>query len=201
VVLAGYDSESAYLSDTAFEELQACRIDSLRRARHGKHPAFSLDGHMFTFADGASAGDLRAAAPAAIQRAAKEMIEPTFGNFAGLPALRRLAEQIEAWPQEAPDWQWCARFAHQVIERRGTGGGNFRAMYSRFLEQAGYAEPAGRAARAAAGWTALADALKTASEAEEPDPPGWQRIGELTRDVLAAEERLWEELAKEDLGA
>ena len=92
VVLAGYDEEVAYLSDTAFEELQSCRIESLHRARHGEHPAFALKGHMFTLRDGSDAGDLRSAAKTAIGRAAKEMIEPSFGEFAGLPSLRRLAD-------------------------------------------------------------------------------------------------------------
>jgi Butirosin biosynthesis protein H, N-terminal/Domain of unknown function (DUF4872) len=196
VVLAGYDEELVYLSDTGFEELQGCRIESLRRARHGEHPAFPLQGHMFTVPDGAAAADLRAAAPAAIGRAAKEMIEPSYGEFAGLPALRRLADQAERWPREAEDWQWCARFAYQVIERRGTGGGNFRAMYSRFLEEAGYDEGAELAARAAAGWTALAEAFREASQQDTPEPRSWRRISELAREVLGSEERLWSELAQ-----
>ena len=78
-------------------------------------------------------------------------------------ALRRFAAEAERWPSDAKDWQWCARFAYQVIERRGTGGGNFRLMYSRFLEEAGYQDDAGRARHAAENWTALADAL--------PSPP------------------------------
>src|SRR3954469_21907552 len=50
VVLAGYDSEVAYLSDTAFEELQTTRLESLAKARHAQHPVFRLAGHMFTAA-------------------------------------------------------------------------------------------------------------------------------------------------------
>lgn len=195
VVLAGYDDQSVYLSDTAFEELQVCRIESLRKARHGKHPAFSLDGHMFTVTNGAQTGDLRSAARGAIERAAKEMIDPTFGYFAGLPALRRLAEQAEGWPQEAADWKWCARFAYQVIERRGTGGGNFRLMYSRFLDEAGYGEGASRSAHAAANWTALAEQFREASEQDEPDAERWRRIGELMQKVLVSEDGLWNRLA------
>src|ERR687895_1216308 len=34
VVLAGYDDQVAYLSDTAFEELQRTRLDHLAEARH-----------------------------------------------------------------------------------------------------------------------------------------------------------------------
>ena len=83
------------------------------------------------------------------------MLEPTFGEFAGLPAVERLAAEAGSWPEAAEDWQWCARFAYQVIERRGTGGGAFRLMYSRFLEEAGRPE-APLAAAAAARWTELA---------------------------------------------
>ncbi len=50
-----------------------------------------------------------------------------------------------------------------MIERRGTGGGAFRLMYSRFLAEAGYAE-ASLAADAAAAWTDLAAAFRAASE-------------------------------------
>ncbi len=196
VVLAGYDDDFVYLSDTGFEELQACKIESLREARHGNHPAFPLKGHMFTVPDGIDAERLRHAAPAAIERAAKEMIEPSFGNFAGLPALRRFAAETEGWSREAKDWQWCARFGYQVIERRGTGGGNFRLMYSRFLEEAGNEEGASRAGDAAANWTALAAAFREASEQDEPDTKTWSTIGELSEKVLVSEEALWSRLAE-----
>src|SRR5689334_3233391 len=135
VVLAGYDSELAYLSDTGFEELQTTRLENLRRARHAEHPAMPLAGHMFGLSGPIAEEQLREAVPRAIARAAKQMLQPSMGEFGGLPALRRFAEDAGGWPESAPDWQWCARFAYQVIERRGTGGGNFRLMYSRFLEE------------------------------------------------------------------
>jgi hypothetical protein len=195
VVLAGYDDETTYLSDTSFEELQKTRIESLRRARHGEHPAYALDGHMVTVPDGVQLPDMREAAPQAIERAAKEMLEPSFGEFAGIPALWRLAEEAGSWPEQAVDWQWCARFAYQVIERRGTGGGNFRLMYSRFLEEAGYTKQAPIAAEAAADWTALAEAFREASEGDEPASSLWERVDARAGACLDAEQRLWMALA------
>ena len=94
----------------------------------------------------------------------------------------------------AEDWRWCARFGYQVIERRGTGGGAFRLMYSRFLEEAGRAE-APLAAGAAARWTALAGALHAASESEDPEPRLWGAVGEAAAAVLEVEQRLWTSLA------
>ena len=194
VVLAGYDSEVAYLSDTGFEELQTTSLESLRQARHGEHPVFPLDGHMFAVPDGTELGELSAAAPAAIGRCARGMLEPELGDFQGLPALRRFAAEVGDWPEAAEDWRWCARFLYQVIERRGTGGGNFRLMYSRFLEEAGY-EQARIAGQSAAAWTALATAAQAASEPDEPNPELWSRVATDAAVVLEAEERLWEALA------
>jgi hypothetical protein len=194
VVLAGYDEEVARLSDTAFEELQTTRLENLARARHSGHPAYPLEGHMFTVDEAIDRAQLEAAVPRAIARAASEMLKPPFGPFAGVPALERLAAEAGSWPEAVEDWQWCARFAYQVIERRGTGGGCFRLMYSRFLAEAGW-EEAPLAAAAAVRWTELAEAFKAASEDDEPRPRLWQAVGAAAEDVLEAERRLWTALA------
>ena len=52
-----------------------------------------------------------------------------------------------------------------------------------------------RAAAAAREWTALATGLYAASETDQPDPAGWERIGTAAAAVLAAEDRLWTELS------
>ena len=194
VVLAGYDEEVAQLSDTGFEELQTTRLENLDRARHSSHPAYPLAGHMFTASAAVDPERLRAAIPAAIECAAREMVDPAFGEFAGLPAVRRLAAEAGSWPEVAEDWRWCARFGYQVIERRGTGGGAFRLMYSRFLEQAGRPE-APLAAEAAARWTDLAAAFHAASERDEPDPALWRAVDAAARQVAEVEESLWGALA------
>jgi len=194
VVLAGYDDEVARLSDTGFEELQTTRVENLARARHSGHPAYPLEGHMFTVAETIDRGQLEAAVPRAIERAVAEMLEPPFGEFAGVPALERLAAEAGSWPDAVEDWQWCARFAYQVIERRGTGGGCFRLMYSRFLAEAGR-EEAPLAAEAAARWTELAAAFRAASESDEPKPELWDAVATSSAAVLSAERRLWTTLA------
>jgi Butirosin biosynthesis protein H, N-terminal/Domain of unknown function (DUF4872) len=193
VVLAGYDEEVARLSDTGFPELQTTRLENLARARHSGHPAYPLEGHMFTVAEAIDRERLEAAVPRAVERAVSEMLEPPFGEFAGVPALERLAAEAGSWPEAVEDWQWCARFAYQVIERRGTGGGCFRLMYSRFLEEAGR-EEAPLAAEAAARWTELAEAFKAASESEEPEPRLWRAVDAGAEGVLEAEQRLWTSL-------
>jgi hypothetical protein len=196
VVLTGYDAEAAYVSDTGFEQIQRTSLEGLARARHEQSPFYPLAGHMIDLPPGESVDleSLRAAAPAAIEAAARRMLEPELGEFEGLPALRRFAAEVGAWPEAVSDWQWCARFNYQVIERRGTGGGNFRAMYSRFLAEVDNAASP-LAAAASERWTELAGELFAASEHEQPDPPRWQAIGAAAEAVLEVEERLWEVLA------
>jgi uncharacterized protein DUF4872 len=82
-----------------------------------------------------------------------------------------------------------------VIERRGTGGGAFRLMYSRFLEEAGRPE-APLAADAAARWTWLAGAFHAASESDDPEPLLWRAVDEAARGVFEAEQLLWTSLAE-----
>jgi hypothetical protein len=194
VVLAGYDSTHAYVADTSFEGLQRTSLEGLRRARHGDHPIFPLAGHMFTAAGELASHPFERAADAAIARAAERMLEPPLAPFEGLPALERLADEIGSWPELLPDWRWCARFAYQVIERRGTGGANFRAMYARFLAELGRPQ-AELATTSAERWTALAGELLAASEEAEPSPERWRAVGEATGAVLAAERDLWQALA------
>src|SRR5918994_6588848 len=160
-------------------------LDNLALARHEQHPAQPLAGHMFHVPPGSELRDLRSAAPRAIEHAVRNMREPELGEFQGLPALRRFASEVGEWPEAAEDWPWCARFTYQVIERRGTGGGNFRRMYARFLEEVGYRE-AGLAADAAERWTSLASALLAASEADEPQPALWSSVSDGAEPVLGA---------------
>ncbi len=194
VVLAGYDNERAYLSDTGFQELQTTGLEALAKARHAGSQIFPLAGHSIHLPEGAELGDLEAAASGAIERAAAQMLEPAFEGFQGISALERLAVEIGDWPADAEDWRWCARFLYQVIERRGTGGGNFRLMYSRFLEEVDRGE-SGLAAEAAMRWTALADSARGASEPPEPNPAHWRALSAGARRVLDAERRLWTALA------
>jgi hypothetical protein len=149
---------------------------------------------MLTIPEGAEVGDVREAAGRAIERNARQMIDPPLGEYEGLLALRRFASEVGEWPEEIEDWQWCARFCYQVIERRGTGGGNFRLMYSRFLREADN-EHADLAAEAAEAWTSLAGALLAASESDEPAQRLWSPVRAEAARVLEAEERLWPALA------
>src|SRR4051794_17732846 len=197
VVLAGYDDELAWLSDTAFEDLQTTSLESLKEARHSQQPIFPLEGHAIDLPEGTdlSRDDLIAHAPKAIERPETQRPSRPWGGLGGCLRLGGLPLEAADCPEATEDWQWCARFLYQVIERRGTGGGNFRKMYSRFLEEAGYDE-ATLAREASDDWSTLALAARTASEPEEANPEHWRALSAEAAKGLDAEERLWTALGE-----
>ena len=195
VVLAGYDERGRLLSDTGFEELQTTRLENLARAATAATRPTRSKGTCSRSPPPRStaSGSWRRSRRRSRGRRRRCSSRPG----ASSPACRRssrLAAEAGSWPEAAEDWQWCARFAYQVIERRGTGGGAFRLMYSRFLEEAGRAE-APLAAAAAARWTELAEAFHAASESDEPEPSSGARSTRPRSGVREAEQRLWTALA------
>lgn len=195
VVLTGYDEQGgeAILSDTHFETLQNVSIDELAQARKSRHPPSPLENHFHVVERFPIPDDLAPVLCRAIAHQAKSMLEPLeYGAAkAGAPGMEHLARTFGEWAQ-APDWSWCARFAYQIIERRGTGGGNFRRLYARFLAEAESRLPgkglSGLSARMEAiadRWTDLATHLKEVSEAEEP--AGFAAAGERMAAIASAE--------------
>ena len=176
-LLVGFDDEArtALISDTEFDEMQTEPLDTLSKARASRHPPM-MDGGSpwYVFEFPRQLPPLPEAIRAAVSLQAHRMLEakPPLGAL----AIQAAAADLPRW-NEAPDWKWCARFAYQIVERRGTGGGAFRKMYAEFLEEAAPLVPgvaraglAGRMEQIAADWTALAGEFKRLSDLESnPD--------------------------------
>lgn len=195
VVLAGYDEAAgrAILSDTHFETLQTVALEDLAQARRSPYPPSPLENHSFVVERFAIPDDLGPVLRKAIAHQAKSMIEPLDVSpaRAGVAGMEHLARTFTEWAHAA-DWSWCARFAYQIIERRGTGGGNFRRLYTRFLEESerwlpgrGLVGLSERMGAIADRWTDLATHLKGVSEAVEPS--GFREAGERMAAIAAAE--------------
>lgn len=202
VVLAGFDPERgvALLADTDRPALEEVALDVLDRARASVAPFFFTPGRPWIEIAGRGPGrPLPEAIAEALRRQAREFLIDQEG-LSGASALERFAAELPEWPARAAgeaDRVWCFRYAYQVIERRGTGGGFFRALYARFLREAeallpglarlelsaGMEELAGRWSRLAAGLRAVGD------------EPGGAVPAALAAEAraLAAAERRWHE--------
>jgi hypothetical protein len=112
--------------------------------------------------------------------------------------MRVLAQDLPDWP-EGQDWAQAARFAYQTIEKRGTGGGAFRLMYSDFLREAAQVVPELRSIRApermqqaGESWREVALILKSISL--ERDPHGFAQASEKVAAIVEQEEGLYLDL-------
>ncbi|HPM75949.1 MAG TPA: BtrH N-terminal domain-containing protein [bacterium] len=175
VLVVGYDerAQTATISDNEFPDLQTLPLASLARARTHTAPPWILQNNFYDVRIPPALTPLEQAAPAAIA-ACSARLSADRGPTVGLAGMARAAAEMESWAQ-APDWSWSARFAYQVIEKRGTGGGAFRTMYAAFLDQARpycadieRLELAPRMREVAAAWTALALCLRDVSANDEP---------------------------------
>jgi hypothetical protein len=202
VVLAGYDEGRgvALVSDGERPALEEVPLDALERARAGIAPPFGAPGRPWLEVGAPRrARPLAEAVADALRRQARGALLDATGS-AGVSALERFAADLPEWPSRASgerDLAWCFRYGYQVIERRGTGGGLFRALYARFLDEAAAAVPAlaplGLAPRMrtlAAGWSRLAAAFGELSATPGRGVP--PEVSELAR-VLARDERRYHE--------
>jgi hypothetical protein len=205
VVLAGYDPERgvAFVSDAERATLEEVPLDALERARAGVAPPFGAPGRMWLEVGApARARPLAEAIPDALRRQAREALLDVTGA-AGVSALERFAADLPEWPARASDEDdgaWCFRYGYQVIERRGTGGGLFRALYARFLDEAGTVVPplaslglAVRMRALAAGWSRLATAFRALSTAPPRAVP--PEAAELAASLARDERRYHEDVA------
>jgi hypothetical protein len=176
IVAWGFDMERGIfrVSDTHRPDLVEVPFQAMLKARYSKNPFFPMQGDQFAPASLCAPKNLPDIIARAIVDQSRQMLEPPV-DFAGIKALDRWMDEIGLW-KDFDDWQWVCRFAYQVIEKRGTGGGGFRLMYADFLDEAAKMLPdiltlglAWRMRELADAWTTLALALKDASEKESPD--------------------------------
>ncbi|MGA9750347.1 MAG: BtrH N-terminal domain-containing protein [Acidobacteriota bacterium] len=202
VVVIGLDlrAGTADISDQGFPEVQRTALENLRLAMEGEAPPLLPAPYRWAPAPRVAGERLRSpdAFRAAIARTRRLMAGELYPDE-GLPALRRLAERLPSWDQ-APDFGWCARFAYQSIEKRGTGGGAFRYLYADFLREAASVLP-GLAAtgapelyqQAGDGWRARAASFKEVFV--EGRPTGFPACALEAAALLSLERRALDALA------
>ncbi len=202
VVLFGFDDGSghALLSDSEREEPQEISVPSLKKSRASAIPPSPMENRWCVVRPAGTLRPLPDAIPLALAKNARGMLSPAPDSDAGVPGMRRLAGELPRWPGMTRDWAFAARFWYQVIEKRGTGGGFFRRLYARYLDEASshYSPLAGtglpgKMVALADGWTAIAGMLKEISDSENTNAfPG---AADLLLRQADREEAFWREVA------
>ncbi len=164
------DKATMYVTDTERPDAMGVPVADLTRARFSALPPFPHRGSLFAPATVSPTVAVADAVRPAIRRNAEQLLAGTDrSGRTGIAALAHWRAELPRW-RALDNWSWVTRFAYQVIERRGTGGGGFRGMYAEFLDEASLIDaeiihrqlPALMRSSAAA-WTNLAEGLRDAS--------------------------------------
>ena len=211
VVVCGYDpaARQVLISDMSPRQtgckdgiLAPLGMDQLAKARGSKFKPFPPGNCWFTFDFSAAHPPAKQEVRDAISQCAHDMLDAPIQNL-GVAGIRTAAARVKQWPVILDKKQLRMALFNIYIfsEIGGTGGGLFRFMYSRFLEEAavvtgqsGYAGAARAMQGCAAGWRAVAAPLQGALDTKDPAalvPAVVDGLEELHK----KEDSVWKELA------
>lgn len=203
IVVVGYDEDEgiAWIADNDRDELQACSLESLRRARNSDAFPGPNRNTVFVYRWPERLRDLRAAARDGVRRAVDNMRGDGGDAVAGLPGSTGLAgvaafaDAYQRWPETFGDGLEAALSGLRVfIVKAGTGGAMFRSLQARFLRDTAEALGDARLRAAADAYDELTSAwIALADTAAARDHAGGVA---LVRDVAARECRGVEHLER-----
>jgi hypothetical protein len=197
ILFWGHDPEqrTAFVADTGWEGLQEIPDASLSRARYVELPYHRGQGEFFPVVLPQRFKGLVEKARTAMLAQANGLLDQA--GPGGISGLRQVAKKIEQWAA-AKDASWCFRWAYQIIEKRGTGGGAFRKIYAEFLSEAAgkdplvsqFAKPEDMA-RIGERWTELSAMLKDASEKNPVPAQELKKIAGVFRELADREQEFF----------
>ncbi|XTZ14224.1 BtrH N-terminal domain-containing protein [Micromonospora echinospora] len=134
VAMYGYDDTHAYLVDTAQQGgTVTTTLTSLERARNERGPMTARN-LSYTVASPTRRPDLGDAVRTAVRNNAHAFLNPPIANL-GHRGIDKAARQVTRWLDRANDPSRDLPQAAALMERGGTGGALFRAMYRDFLAE------------------------------------------------------------------
>ena len=212
-VLLGFDDdrEVVHIADRINAEPEVCSYGALFRSRNPPE-GFSMQNLWGKFSSGEVKHDLTTANRKALALCARSMLEDgarpgepaaaaRLGAAAalGLAGLRRFAEDLPRWRERGDDGRFFAYYNGSVIEKFGNGGGNYRRLYTLYLDWARELDPTAvpseapeLARRSADAWTAIAHLLWEASKGADT----WQQAVDRADEIEGIERELFERIAE-----
>jgi hypothetical protein len=174
VAIYGYDDTHAHLVDTAQQGgAVKTTLTSLERARGERGPMTARNLSFTVTATGSP--DLDGAIRKAVRTNAHAFLNPPIANL-GHRGIAKAARQVTRWLDRSDDPARDLPLAATLMERGGTGGALFRAMYRDFLaESAGIVDDDNLRlghrlyAAIAPRWTEVAHHIAAAGETGDPD--------------------------------
>lgn len=212
IVIVGYEESEQgtrfVVSDGVFEELKIINSNELSIAMNPPEnvlPLFPLENYIIPVEKFEIKLE-RENIIKSIEKVYKRMTGID-NPFVGLKALELFSNDIRSWLEYDDGW-WIFRFAYQVIERRGTGGGLFRYMFADFLKEASkmfsgkdneiLEVSSQELVSAANAWREIAYLFKDISEdlkeRKRLEPDKLKKAGELGKTIYQKESKVLETL-------
>ncbi|MGA7219323.1 MAG: BtrH N-terminal domain-containing protein [Candidatus Sulfotelmatobacter sp.] len=137
ILVTGYDLDAqvAYVADYAWP-VRSVALSSLRLARNSADCPSAPQNRSFVFHFPEKLTGLRTAILLGISRNVC-LMRNSISYFTGLAAIDRCCRQMTRWNRifKGEELILNLTLASHMMERAGTGGGNFRNLYSRFLRE------------------------------------------------------------------
>jgi hypothetical protein len=203
VAVVGYDpANRAVLVCDRDVALHPVPLVTLAKARGSNFKPFPPRHGWFVFDFRGHHRPAAAEVRAAIREAATGMLQPPIANF-GVRGIRKAARLVPRWPagMDAAELRGACVNAFFLIDTAGgTGGGLFRYLYGRFLEEAATitGDPALRELGVelhAIGdrWQDVAGLLRKAAQDSSPADP-LAEAGQTLQEIAGREEAVWRDL-------
>ena len=177
IVVAGYDPQSEQVLIAERDDLYPVSLADLEKARGSTYKPFPPKNAWCTFDFSGFHPPTAEETRLAIANQARAMLNPPIKNM-GVKGIRTAAERIVQWPEQmdAEAVRWALFNTYIFINAEGgTGGGIFRYMFGRFLQEAAAITGDWRLSESAAAFKSIGDAweafavwAKNVSEGQAP---------------------------------
>ncbi len=202
VVACGYDPQTDQVLIAERDGMYPVPMDDLEKARGSTYKPFPPKNRWYTFDFSHKRNPTDEEVRQAIFEQAQAMLEPPIRNF-GVQGIRKAAQMIPRWPDalnpEGIKWALFNTYIF-ISPVGGSGGGNFRYMFSRFLGEAAELVHAPRLQASAQAfqhiadkWEALAEWFRQASEEAQPAALLHECVAPLN-ELADLEEKAWKDL-------
>lgn len=193
------------ISDNILEVETFLDQETLNKARFDKGSMTNPKGKLYWIKESKSNFDLKEAIYKGMQITAKRMLSK-WNPFAGIVSMKKLANKIKTYPKKHTHEEGALLLLHivRLQEILGTGGAGFRAIYTKFLEQAAAItnsqalEKLGKEMNNIANdWRNFAlQAAKCAKKNNPNIPASYEQVGNMLLEIAQKETSFFEQLKK-----
>ncbi|GAA1421011.1 BtrH N-terminal domain-containing protein [Streptomyces thermospinosisporus] len=170
VACIGYEDDRFVVVETRALGVQSTSRESMARARAARGPMSSRNLSVRIDPHGYDPSRLAKACQTSVLATAQEFLNPPITNM-GFKGIAKAAALMRTWPDRLGNTGEAMRIVGASMEEGGTGGGLFRTLWARFLEEAheltgieAYDAISVEYRRISDRWTEVANLLRDAGE-------------------------------------